>query len=61
MKMCFFLAVTGVFLEAEVNLDPSMTTVKIHKILAYVKHPEMENKDIKRILGKCRKQIMGNG
>jgi hypothetical protein len=26
-----------------------------------VKYPEMENKDIKGILGQYRKQIMGNG
>jgi hypothetical protein len=40
-----------VFLEVEMNLGPNMTTVKIHRILAYAKHPEMENKDIKGILG----------
>jgi hypothetical protein len=45
----FPLVIVGVLVGADMTLGTNMTTVKIHKILANVKHPEMENKNIKAI------------
>jgi hypothetical protein len=37
----------GVLVGVDMTLGTNITTVKINKIVANAKHPEMENKDIR--------------